>query len=122
MRVLLTDDSKSIRLIMRKYLIDLNVTDMLEASNGRECLEILAANMPVDLIILDWNMPEIDGMEVLKTIRATEQYQSVRVVMCTSDSNREDVILALRAGANNYITKPFDESAVREKILPELHR
>jgi len=122
MRVLLTDDSKSIRLIMRKYLIDLNVTDMLEASNGRECLEILAANMPVDLIILDWNMPEIDGMEVLKTIRATEQYQSVRVVMCTSDSNREDVILALRAGANNYITKPFDESAVREKILPELNR
>jgi len=116
MRVLLVDDAKSMRVVQKNILSTLGITDILEAENGNEALAILAEQMPVDYILMDWHMPEKDGYETLCEIRANNQYRSIKVIMCSSESDSVSILDALKAGANNYITKPFDEHTLREKM------
>jgi two-component system chemotaxis response regulator CheY len=72
--------------------------------------------MPIDIVLLDWNMPVMDGITFLKTVRADEAYKDVKVVMCTSESEKSRVVEALKSGANNYIIKPFTPDALKEKL------
>jgi len=116
MRVLLVDDSSAMRRIQRTQLNNMNITDIIEAGNGKEALDMLASNMPLDLVTLDINMPEMDGMTCLRAIRKDPAYASVKVVMVTSESEKKKVIEAIQAGANNYIVKPFTPEAYREKL------
>ncbi len=116
MKVLLVDDSKTMRRIQVNQLGALGVSDIVEAENGNEALEVLAANMPVDYVLLDWNMPIMSGIDCLKSIRSDDRYKAVKVIMCTSESEKERVLEALKAGANNYIVKPFDAEAIKEKM------
>ena len=72
--------------------------------------------MPIDMILLDWNMPVMDGFTFLKKVRADDAYKQVKVIMCTSESEKSRVVEALKAGANNYIVKPFSPEALKEKL------
>ncbi len=116
MKLLLVDDSSTMRRIQKTQLGNLGVNDIVEAENGEDALAKLQDNMPVDVVLLDWNMPVMDGMTMLKKVRANAAYKDVKVIMCTSESEKEKVIEALKAGANNYIVKPFTPEALKEKL------
>ena len=117
MRVLLVDDSDTMRRIQVNQLKQLGVQEIFQADNGKTGLETLEKNMPIDLVMLDQNMPIMDGLTCLKTIRANDAYKYVRVIMCTSESEKEMVFEAIKAGANDYIKKPFQGDALKKKVL-----
>jgi two-component system, chemotaxis family, chemotaxis protein CheY len=116
MRMLLVDDSVTMRRIQKTQINGLGITDIIEAGDGQEALGKLKSNMPIDMVLLDWNMPVMDGMAFLKTVRADATFAGVKVIMCTSESEKSKVVEALKAGANNYIVKPFTPEALKEKI------
>jgi two-component system chemotaxis response regulator CheY len=116
MRVLLVDDSMSMRRIQRTQLANCGVTDIIEAEDGVDALEKLQAGMPVDIVCLDINMPRMDGMSCLRKIREDTTYKDVKVVMVTSESEKKKVIEAIQAGANNYLVKPFTPDSLKEKL------
>ena len=116
MRILLVDDSATMRRIQRTQINGLGITDVIEAGDGNDGLEKLQANMPVDLILLDWNMPIMDGFTLLKKVRENPTYKAVKIIMCTSESEKSRVVEALKAGANNYLVKPFTPETLKEKL------
>lgn len=117
MRILSVDDSKTIRQSI-KNLAEVIGMEVLEAENGQEGLEVLAAvKGDVGLILLDVEMPVMDGYEFLRTVKQDKRYQSIPVIMLTSVSQKEKVIEAVRIGAKQYITKPFSGEDVLAKII-----
>lgn len=116
MRILLVDDSNTMRRIQVNQLNQLGVTDIVQAENGKDALDKLSSQMPVDIVLLDWNMPIMDGFDCLTEIRKDGSYKDVKVIMCTSESEKARVLEALKAGANNYIVKPFTPDTLKEKI------
>ncbi|MDD5675092.1 MAG: response regulator [Chitinivibrionales bacterium] len=116
MRILLVDDSSTMRRIQKTQLTNLGVTDIFEAGDGEAALGVLANTTGLDYILLDWNMPVMDGLTFLKRVREDGTYSKVKVVMCTSESEKERVFEALKAGANDYIVKPFTPEALKEKL------
>jgi len=115
MKLLLVDDSSTMRRIQRNVLEKIGISDIEEASDGLEAIQKLREK-PFDIVLLDWNMPNLDGLSTLKKIRATEGIKSVRVVMCTSESEKTKIIEAVKCGANNYIVKPFTPEVLKEKL------
>ena len=87
-----------------------------EAVNGRDALEKLSADEPPELALLDWNMPEMNGFDVLCRIRADHAYDEMRIVMVTTETEMSQMIRALEAGANEYVMKPFTLEVIREKL------
>lgn len=116
MRILLIDDSATMRRIQKTQVNGLGINDVVEAGDGEEGLKRLKESMPVDMIMLDWNMPVMDGLTFLKKLRADNTYKDVKVIMCTSESEKTKVVEALKAGANNYLVKPFTPEALKEKL------
>jgi two-component system, chemotaxis family, chemotaxis protein CheY len=116
MKMMLVDDSTTMRRIQRTQLEALGIKDIIEAGDGQDALGKLKENMPVDVILLDWNMPVMDGYAFLKEVRAQECYKDVKIIMCTSESEKTKVMEALKAGANNYIVKPFTPEAIKKKL------
>jgi two-component system chemotaxis response regulator CheY len=116
MKVMLVDDSSTMRRIQKTQLGNIGITDIEEAGNGEEALGKLVTVSNIDLILLDWNMPVMDGLTFLKTARANPAYAKIKIIMCTSESEKEKVMEALKAGANNYIVKPFTPEALKEKL------
>ena len=116
MKVLVVDDSNTMRRIIKTQLEGMGITTIVEASNGEEAMGVLQQNMPVDIIMLDWNMPVMDGITFLKKTRADATYKNVKIIMCTSESEKSRVVEALKEGANNYIVKPFTPEGVKEKL------
>ena len=117
MNVLLTDDSTTMRKIQRRVLTDMGITDVTEAGNGKECLEKLKeANYNFTFLLLDINMPEMNGIDTLKQIRATKESAALPVIMCTSVAEKSQVLEAIKAGASNYVVKPFQPDDLKQKI------
>ena len=116
MKALVVDDSRSMRAILSKQLRELGFT-VVEVPSGMEALRALDGEGPFDLVLLDWNMPEMDGHEVLTLIRCQEAYKDVRVMMVTTESEMSQVSVTLEAGANEYLMKPFDREALLEKLV-----
>jgi two-component system chemotaxis response regulator CheY len=116
MRLLLVDDSATMRRIQKNQINNLGITDVIEAADGSQALTKLKENMPIDVIMLDWNMPVMDGFTFLQKMRENPTYKSVKVIMCTSESEKSRVVDALKAGANNYLVKPFTPEALKEKL------
>jgi two-component system chemotaxis response regulator CheY len=116
MRFLIVDDSSTMRRIIINTLTKLGYESFLEAGNGREGLDRLVAG-PVDLVITDWNMPEMNGIDFVRNLRATEQGKTVPILMVTTNAANDDVSEALRAGVNNYVVKPFTAETLKEKIV-----
>jgi two-component system chemotaxis response regulator CheY len=115
MKVLLVDDSSTMRRIQTNQLNALGISDIVEAENGQDGLEKLAKSMP-DVVLLDWNMPVKNGFEFLTEARANAAYKDIKIIMCTSESEKSRVLEALKAGANNYMVKPFTPEALKEKL------
>jgi two-component system, chemotaxis family, chemotaxis protein CheY len=115
MKLLLVDDSATMRRIQRTQLGGMGVTDVDEAANGDEALGKLST-ASYDVVLLDWNMPVMDGITCLAAIRRNAAYKPIKVIMCTSESEKAKVMEALKAGANNYIVKPFTPEALKEKL------
>ncbi len=115
MKILLVDDSQTMRRIQKKSLGNTGFTDVLEAPNAIEALKILN-EINIDLVLLDINMPEMDGITMLKKIKSDDKLKKVKVIMVTSESDEDIIIDALKAGANGYIAKPFNPNFLKEKI------
>ncbi|MGA2076844.1 MAG: response regulator [Terriglobia bacterium] len=115
MKALVIDDSKAMRSILSRMLQGLGF-EVLEASNGREGIERLQANGSVDLALVDWNMPEMNGLEFIRTVRAEQSYDGVLLMMVTTETEMENVVRALAAGANEYVMKPFTQEIILEKL------
>jgi two-component system chemotaxis response regulator CheY len=115
MRALVIDDSRTVRIIIGKILRELGM-DVLEAANGLEALEQMKRNPDVELLLVDWNMPEMNGFDFLRAVRAQPAYDGVRILMVTSEAQSEQVVRALRAGANEYLMKPFNKDVLVAKL------
>jgi len=115
MRFLVVDDSTTMRRIIINTLNKLGYTEIVEAGNGREGIDRVSEG-PVDLIITDWNMPEMNGIDFVRSLRAMEGKQHVPVLMVTTNAAKDDIVEALRAGVNNYVVKPFTPDTIKEKI------
>jgi two-component system, chemotaxis family, chemotaxis protein CheY len=115
-KALVVDDSKAVRMILAKTLKELGF-EVREAANGREALEVIEVEKTaVSLVLADWNMPEIDGLELLKRLRQKPELASLVVVMVTTETELGQMTAALEAGANEYIMKPFTKDILVEKL------
>ncbi len=115
MKILLVDDFPTMRKILRNLLKEAGFTDIDEAENGIMALERLRGEA-FDLVITDWNMPEMTGLELLKKIREDHALKDIPVLMVTAEATKECVMEAVQAGVSNYIVKPFTATALKEKI------
>jgi len=115
LKVLVVDDQASMRGLTRYGLKQLGVHNVVEAKSGAHALSELAVNK-FDLIISDWNMDDIDGLELLKEIRANPLICKTPFIMSTGNADREKVRVAIAAGVNNYIVKPFNVAGLKGKI------
>jgi two-component system chemotaxis response regulator CheY len=115
MRILVVDDFPTMRWIVRTMLRDLGYTNVHEAEDGMMGLVHLRAS-PFDFVITDWNMPNLNGLEMLKEIRADARLAHLAVLMVTAESKKENIIAAAQAGANGYVVKPFPASLLDEKL------
>jgi two-component system chemotaxis response regulator CheY len=114
--VLVVDDSRIMRNIVMNTFNQLKIPcQFIESPNGRDALEQLQ-NRKIDLVLLDWNMPELSGIDFLKKVRAMEQYKGLPIIMITSESAKYNVIEALKSGATDYIVKPVNDKVFFEKI------
>jgi two-component system, chemotaxis family, chemotaxis protein CheY len=120
MRALVTDDSRAMRRIITGMLTEVGMTTS-EAGNGREALDLLEARGVggpdgFDLICIDWNMPILDGLELVGQIRRRREWRNLTMMMITSESEHSQVVRALAAGAHEYLIKPFTAEQLREKV------
>jgi len=111
---LVVDDSKVIRKVARRILEELNF-DVEEAVDGQDALDACHRSMP-DVVLLDWNMPVMDGLEFLKALRALPDVEQPTVVFCTTENDMSHIRTAIEAGANEYIMKPFDREIIEAKF------
>lgn len=114
-KALVVDDSKAIREIERKYLEELGFI-VVEAENGENALEVLKSNPDIELILLDWYMPVMNGYEFLKKMRENQEWSHIKVMMVTTENQQKNIIEAIMAGANEYLMKPFDKEMLETKI------
>ncbi|MBN1969494.1 MAG: response regulator [Candidatus Delongbacteria bacterium] len=115
MKILVVDDSPTMRRIVINSLKRIGYQDICEGEHGLEGLEQLQKG-DVDFIITDWNMPEMNGLEFVKKVRATPDWEKLPILMVTTRSVQGDVIEAMKAGVNSYIVKPFTPPVLKEKI------
>ncbi|MCF6270049.1 MAG: response regulator [Melioribacteraceae bacterium] len=116
MKFLVVDDSVTMRRIVVNSLKGLGYSEFLEAGDGKEAMDVLNADDSVEFVVTDWNMPNMSGLELVKSIRAHSNYSSVPILMVTTRGVKEDIMEALAAKVNNYVIKPFTPTILKEKI------
>ena len=114
--IITVDDSSTMRRIIKNTLQKLGFETILEAGNGLEALEVMSKNK-VDMVVTDWNMPEMDGLTFVKAVRAKDEYKDLPILMITTEAAKEDILTALRSGVNNYVVKPFTPETLQEKVF-----
>jgi two-component system chemotaxis response regulator CheY len=114
-RALVVDDSQAMRVIIRKILVAAGY-DVVEAKDGREALERLEDAGIVDVALVDWNMPEMNGLDLVRTLRGDKRFARMTLMMVTTEIHGAEVVRALAAGANEYLMKPFTREALLEKL------
>jgi len=115
MRALVIDDSRTMRHIVADILDGLGFATV-QAGNGHEAIALLEAGEVFDLACVDWNMPVMDGLEFIKAVRARSDWRFLTLMMLTTESERGQIVRALAAGANEYVTKPFTAEALESKL------
>ena len=116
MKLLVVDDSSTMRRIIKNTLARLGYKDVLEGADGLEGWSALDSNPDVEMLITDWNMPEMNGLELVKKVRADDRFTDLPIIMVTTEGGKAEVITALKAGVNNYIVKPFTPQVLKEKL------
>ena len=115
MHALVVEDSKIIRMILCEYLRKMHI-QVVEAADGRQALERLKEMPPPDLVLVDWNMPVMNGIDFIRAVRELHVYDPLPLIMVTTNSESEHLGAAMEAGANEYIQKPCTFDTLREKI------
>lgn len=115
MSILVVDDFPTMRRIVRSLLKELGFTNVEEAEDGQDALNKLKAG-GFEFVVSDWNMPNLDGLEMLKQIRADDALKELPVLMVTAEAKKENIIAAAQAGANGYVVKPFTSATLEEKL------
>ncbi len=116
MRALVIDDSRAMRTILRGILTSLDF-EVEEAADGRQAVEILAEDQNFNIALVDWNLPEMSGLEIVQEVRKDPRLAELRLLMVTTETEFERVTQALQAGANEYIMKPFDREMLLDKLV-----
>jgi two-component system chemotaxis response regulator CheY len=116
MKILVVDDSSTMRRIIKNTLGRLGHKDILEAEDGAVAWKVMGENEDIDILVTDWNMPEMNGLELVQKVRAEEKYADLPIIMVTTEGGKTEVITALKAGVNNYIVKPFTPQVLQEKL------
>ena len=115
-KAFVVDDSRAVRMILSRILTGLGF-EVSEASNGKEALELIEAEQsPVQLVLVDWNMPEMNGLDLVKNLRRHREFESMVIVMVTTESEMDHMLAALEAGANEYVMKPFTKEILMGKL------
>jgi two-component system chemotaxis response regulator CheY len=115
MNILVVDDFATMRRIVRNILKQLGYSNVFEADDGTSAVEILKKEK-IQFIISDWNMPQMPGIELLKTVRSTEEWKSLPFLMVTAEGQKENILEAVKYKVSNYIVKPFTPEVLMEKI------
>ncbi|MFO0803207.1 MAG: response regulator [Gemmataceae bacterium] len=115
MRVLVIDDSRAVRAFIRPILLEMNL-EVIEAGNGQEGLDRLRDYPDTGLVLVDWNMPVMDGLEFIRAVRADRGNDALRIVMVTTETESEQMNRAMAAGANEYVMKPFTRDVLIAKL------
>ena len=115
MSILVVDDFPTMRRIVRGLLKELGFTNVDEAEDGQDALNKLRSGS-FEFVVSDWNMPNLDGLDMLKQIRADAALKHLPVLMVTADAKKENIIAAAQAGANGYVVKPFTAATLEEKL------
>lgn len=124
LRVLIADDHFLIRQFVRNALDESKITNVQTAADGNEAIDLVQkahdSNLPYDIVFLDWNMPTISGLEVLSYFRAKPEYAGTAFVMLTAESEQQNIMKAIKAGATSYIIKPVSPTDLGKKLF-EIH-
>ena len=115
MKILIVDDFSTMRRIVKNLLRDLGFTNTAEADDGQTALPMLQGG-DFDFLVTDWNMPGMQGIDLLKNVRADPNLKDLPVLMVTAEAKREQIVEAAQAGVNGYIVKPFTAGTLKEKI------
>ena len=115
MKFLIVDDSLTMRRIVVNTLKTIGYDQVIEAADGKDAFAKLLSE-GADFVVTDWNMPEMNGLELAKAIRANAQFENIPILMITTRGNKEDVIEAMKVRVNNYIVKPFTPQGLKDKI------
>jgi len=115
MKVLIVDDFATMRRILKNIMKQIGFSDITEADNGKNALKVLKSQK-IDLILCDWNMPEMPGIEVLNTVRADDELKNTPFVMVTAEAQKENILEAVKAGVSSYVVKPFTAETVEQKL------
>jgi two-component system chemotaxis response regulator CheY len=120
LKLLVVDDSSTMRRIIKNTLSRLGYEDVLEGEDGLQGWNVLDSNPDMGMLITDWNMPEMNGLELVKKVRADARFADLPIIMVTTEGGKAEVITALKAGVNNYIVKPFTPQVLKEKLAAVL--
>ncbi len=115
MEVLIVDDFATMRRIMKNILTQIGFSNIYEAGDGKSALKVLK-NQKIDLIMCDWNMPVMTGLDLLNAVRADAELKAIPFVMVTAEAQKENIIQAVQAGVNNYVVKPFTAETITQKL------
>ena len=115
MKILIVDDFSTMRRIVKNLLRDLGFNDTSEADDGQTALPMLKTGK-FDFLVTDWNMPGMDGLELLKHVRTDDNLKDMPVLMVTAEAKRDQIVVAAQAGVNGYVVKPFTAVTLKEKI------
>jgi two-component system chemotaxis response regulator CheY len=120
LKLLVVDDSSTMRRIIKNTLSRLGYDEVLEGEDGLQGWNALNENNDVGMLITDWNMPEMNGLELVRKVRADARFVDLPIIMVTTEGGKAEVITALKAGVNNYIVKPFTPQVLKEKLAAVL--
>jgi two-component system chemotaxis response regulator CheY len=115
MLALVVDDSRAMRSILTRLLTNLGF-DVAQAGDGAEALSVLNSGARPEVILVDWNMPVMDGLTFIKNVRAREDLRDISLMMVTTESEQGQIVRALAAGAHEYVIKPFTDEVIAEKL------
>lgn len=116
MKLVVVDDSSTMRRIIKNTLSRLGYDSIFEGEDGIQGWDILDKNPDIGMLITDWNMPNMNGLELVKKVRADARFKDLPIIMVTTEGGKGEVITALKAGVNNYIVKPFTPQVLKEKL------
>jgi len=119
MKILVVDDSSTMRRIIKNTLTKLGYEDLEEAEDGADALKKMAG---IELLITDWNMPNMNGLELVKAVRANPVFKAVPIIMVTTEAAKAEIVEAIKAGVNNYVVKPFTQEVLKDKIGQVLNK
>lgn len=115
MKVMIVDDFATMRRILRNILKQIGFKNIIEADDGKNALKELKKEK-VDLIMCDWNMPEMPGIELLKNVRSDDELKDIPFVMVTAEAQKDNIVEAVKSGVSNYVVKPFTAETITEKL------